>query len=99
MVFPVNDFTYWDRNSHNTSEQKRVRYIHMGDPIQLDSISSGNTVEVEWPEDVNPYFHTLGREVYGWGIGLLLEEYRDTETQNGRTKGYAFRKELQWTSG
>jgi hypothetical protein len=94
LSFPVKNRKSWDENEYNVLDKQLCRYIDIDEPFELNGKTYMNTLAVDKGDSEDPYFRFFGRDVYAVGTGLILEEYINTETQQGKTKGNAYTKTL-----
>ncbi len=98
LSFPVRNRKSWDENEYNTLNKQTNRYTDVDEPFELNGVTYPTTLIVDRGDSEDPYFRFFGREVYVLGKGLILEEYINTETQQGKTKGNAYTKTLLSTN-
>lgn len=94
LIFPISEYSFWDRNLYNTEEETIVHYMGVSNSYSISSDLYSDCVTVKGEVTSNPYFEKSYTEVYARHTGLISKEVKNIEIQHGKSSGSQYKKTL-----
>ena len=83
MVFPINEYLYWDGNALNARGNQEYYIDNIHDNYNMNNFSFDSTVSVIQEFKSNQIEYESAKEVYASGIGLVYKENIELNINNG----------------
>lgn len=98
LNFPVYLYNNWDVNSFNTDNEELAFITALDVNISLLGKTYNECIIIDITDEEDLIFKRYEEEKYARGIGLIERTFIDTETQDDKTKGISYHKQLLKTN-